>query len=70
MRKRVEIIRANNPDLVISIHMNNFLKHSILVVRLYLSEVRRVKLAECIQTQILENLIEGNTRQIKGVDNY
>ncbi|MGI6538777.1 MAG: N-acetylmuramoyl-L-alanine amidase [Caldicoprobacterales bacterium] len=71
MRKRVEIIRANNPDLVISIHMNKFSQTQYFGGQtFYLSGSEKgKKLAECIQTQILENLIEGNTRQIKGVDN-
>lgn len=71
MQKRVEIIRDSNPDVVISIHMNKFPQSQYYGGQTFYmtgSEEGK-KLAQSIQTKLLENLIEGNTRQIKAVDN-
>ncbi len=71
MKKRVEIIKSSDPDIVISIHMNKFGQSKYYGGQIFYlaGSTEGKKLAELIQRQIRENLIEGNTRQIKSVDN-
>jgi N-acetylmuramoyl-L-alanine amidase len=71
MRKRIDIIRENNPDVVISIHMNKFPQSQYFGGQTFYmtGSEKGKKLAQSIQTKLLENLIEGNTRQIKAVSN-
>lgn len=71
MRKRVEIIRKSNPDIVISIHMNKFSQSKYFGAQtFYMAGSEEGKrLAHCIQNKLLENLIEGNRRQIKAAKN-
>ncbi|HPT79001.1 MAG TPA: N-acetylmuramoyl-L-alanine amidase [Candidatus Atribacteria bacterium] len=71
MKKRVEIIKSSDPDIVISIHMNKFGQSKYYGGQTFYLEgsTESKKLAELIQRKIRENLIEGNTRQIKAVDN-
>jgi len=71
MRKRVEIIRNSNPDIVISIHMNKFSQSQYFGAQTFYMEGSEEgkRLAQCIQSKLLENLIEGNNRQIKAANN-
>ena len=72
MRKRVEIIRESNPDIVISIHMNKFPQTQYFGGQTFYmtgSEEGK-KLAQSIQTRLVENLIEDNNRQIKSANNF
>lgn len=71
MRKRVEIIKDNDPDIVISIHMNKFPQSQYFGAQTFYmkgSEEGK-KLAQSIQSRLLEYLIEGNNRQIKEASN-
>ena len=71
MRERVRIIRENSPDVVVSIHMNKFPQTQYFGGQtFYMTGSEEGKtLAQSIQTQLLENLIEGNNRQIKAASN-
>lgn len=71
MRKRVQIIRDSNPDIVVSIHMNKFPQSQYFGAQTFYMEGSEEgkRLAQCIQTKLLENLIEGNKRQIKAASN-
>lgn len=72
MCKRVEIIRESNPDIVISIHMNKFPQTQYFGGQTFYmtgSEEGK-KLAQSIQAKLLDNLIEGNNRQIKSASNF
>lgn len=71
MQKRVAIIKESNPDIVISIHMNKFPQTQYYGGQTFYmtgSETGE-KLAESIQRVLIENLIEGNNRQIKAANN-
>lgn len=71
MRKRVQIIRDSNPDIVVSIHMNKFPQSQYFGAQTFYMDGSEEgkRLAQSIQTRLLENLIEGNHRQIKAVNN-
>lgn len=71
MKKRIEIIKHSNSDLVISIHMNKFGQSKYYGAQtFYMSgSTEGERLAKSIQVQLRENLIEGNNRQIKAVNN-
>jgi len=71
MKKRVELIKNSNADIVISIHMNKFTQSQYYGAQTFYmkgSEEGAI-LANCIQTKLVENLIEGNNRKIKAADN-
>ncbi|HHY81106.1 MAG TPA: N-acetylmuramoyl-L-alanine amidase CwlD [Clostridiales bacterium] len=71
MRKRVELIKNSNADIVISIHMNKFPQSKYFGAQTFYmaGSEKGKKLAVCIQTKLVENLIEGNNRKIKPADN-
>ena len=69
MKKRVEIIKNSNADIVISIHLNKFQQSKYYGAQTFYiagSQEGR-KLAQCIQTKLIDILDRGNTRQIKAV---
>lgn len=71
MRKRVDLIKESNADIVVSIHMNKFQQAQYYGAQTFYMKGSEegARLAECIQNQMVENLIEGNNRKIKAVDN-
>jgi N-acetylmuramoyl-L-alanine amidase len=71
MRKRVELIRESNAHIVISIHMNKFTQSQYFGAQTFYMKGSEegARLAECIQSQLVDNLIEGNNRKIKAADN-
>jgi len=71
MRKRVELIRQSNADIVVSIHMNKFPQSQYFGAQTFYMKgsEQGERLAECIQARMVEDLIEGNKRKIKAVDN-
>jgi N-acetylmuramoyl-L-alanine amidase len=71
MKKRIQIIRESNPDVVISIHMNKFPQSQYFGGQtFYMTGSEKGKrLAECIQKRLVEELIEGNIRKAKNADN-
>jgi N-acetylmuramoyl-L-alanine amidase len=71
MRKRVEMIKQSNADIVVSIHMNKFPQAQYYGAQTFYMKGsdQGARLAECIQAQMVENLIEGNNRKIKAADN-
>ncbi len=71
MKKREEIIRQSNADIVLSIHMNHFSKSQYFGAQtFYMTGSEEGKrLAKCIQGRMVEDLIEGNHRVEKAVDN-
>ena len=71
MQQRVKIIRESNPDIVVTVHMNMFQQAKYFGGQTFYmtgSEEGK-KLAFNIQTQLVENLIQGNTRKIKDLNN-
>lgn len=69
MNKRVEIIKNSGADIIISIHLNKFPQSKYYGAQTFYmtgSEEGK-KLAQCIQTKLLDILNRGNTRQIKAV---
>jgi len=71
MKKREEIIRQSNADIVLSIHMNHFPESQYFGAQaFYMSgSGEGMRLAKCIQGRMAEDLIEGNHREAKAVDN-
>lgn len=71
MKKRVDIIKESSPDIVVSIHMNKFGQSKYYGAQTFYmaGSTEGERLAESVQVQLRENLIEGNNRQIKAVDN-
>ena len=69
MKKRVEIIKNSNADIVISIHLNKFHQSKYYGARTFYmaGSQEGQKLAQCIQTKLIDILDRGNTRQIKAV---
>ncbi|HZK33952.1 MAG TPA: N-acetylmuramoyl-L-alanine amidase, partial [Bacillota bacterium] len=67
MKKRVDIIKESSPDIVVSIHMNKFGQSKYYGAQTFYmaGSTEGERLAESVQVQLRENLIEGNNRQIK-----
>jgi len=72
MKKRVEIIRNSNADIVVSIHLNMFSQSQYYGAQTFYmkNSEEGKKLAQCIQEQLLRVLDRGNKRQIKSSDQY
>ena len=71
MQRRIDIIKSSNPHIVISIHLNHFSQPQYYGAQTFYmqgSEEGR-RLAQCIQSQLIDILNRGNTRQIKDVNN-
>jgi len=69
MKKRVEIIKNSNADIVISIHLNKFQQSKYYGAQTFYmaGSQEGQRLAQCIQTKLIDILDRGNTRQIKAV---
>ena len=72
MRARCAIINDNEPDLMISIHQNNYSSHSIKGAQVfyYSHSEKGSKVAGILQNHLIEGLDKNNTRQAKKNDNY
>ncbi|MFY9176825.1 MAG: N-acetylmuramoyl-L-alanine amidase CwlD [Caldicoprobacterales bacterium] len=72
MSRRVEILKKANPDIVISIHLNQFSQPQYFGAQtFYMKGSEEGKqLAEAIQQQLIRILNRGNKRQIKAADNF
>lgn len=71
MKKRLEIIEAADPVLVVSIHQNSYHEEYVKGAQVfyYQTSERSKLLAELLQEQ-LKSLEPENTRQAKGNDSY
>lgn len=72
MQNRVSFIEQYHPDLMISIHQNSFpstKEHGAQTFYYHTSDSSK-KLAECIQTALIETADPENTRQHKSNDSY
>ena len=72
MRKRVEIINQEAPDLVVSIHQNSYTSPVCRGAQVFYyegSETGRI-LAELLQSTIKKTLADGNTREAKSNSSY
>jgi N-acetylmuramoyl-L-alanine amidase len=72
LKARVDMIHSNKADLAISIHQNSFTEEYVKGAQVfYYSESQQgKKLAEIIQTQIVESMKDGNHRKAKSNNNY
>lgn len=72
MRKRVEVVEGERPDVVVSIHQNSFPQESVhgAQVFYYTGSGNGQKLAARVQGTITRFADVGNTRQIKPNDSY
>lgn len=72
MSRRVEILKKTKPDIVISIHLNQFSQPQYFGAQTFYMKGSEEgeQLAECIQQQLIRILNRGNKRQIKAADNF
>jgi len=72
MSRRVEILKKAKPDIVISIHLNQFSQPQYFGAQTFYMKGSEEgeQLAECIQQQLIRILNRGNKRQIKAADNF
>lgn len=72
MSRRVEILKKAKPDMVISIHLNQFSQPQYFGAQTFYMKGSEEgeQLAECIQQQLIRILNRGNKRQIKAADNF
>lgn len=72
MKRRIEIMEAADPDVVVSIHQNSYPEEYVhgAQVFYYTGSVEGEKLAEAIQKQFVKVLDPENKRQIKANDSY
>ena len=71
MAKRREIIESTRPNMVISVHMNSYIKHNLRGAQAFYdknSEISR-RLALCVQNQFAENL-EASDKGVSIGDYY
>ncbi|NLO82366.1 MAG: N-acetylmuramoyl-L-alanine amidase CwlD [Clostridiales bacterium] len=70
MSKRVEIIKNSDADIVVSIHLNKFPQSKYYGAQTFYmaGSEEGQKLAQCIQSRLIDVLNRGNTRQIKAVN--
>lgn len=72
MSRRVGILKKAKPDIVISIHLNQFSQPQYFGAQTFYMKGSEEgeQLAECIQQQLIRILNRGNKRQIKAADNF
>ena len=72
MKRRIEMIEETEPDLTVSIHQNSYPEEYVhgAQVFYYNTSVEGKKLAELLQTQLIQRVDPDNTRQIKANDSY
>lgn len=72
MKRRIERIDEVNPSVTVSIHQNSYPEEAIhgAQVFYYDGSVEGQKLAQYIQTQLVEKVDPDNKRQIKANDSY
>lgn len=72
MKRRIAIIEESKPELTVSIHQNSYPEEYVhgAQVFYYNGSVAGQKLAESIQSSLIEKVEPENTRQIKANDSY
>ncbi|MBQ8591309.1 MAG: N-acetylmuramoyl-L-alanine amidase [Lachnospiraceae bacterium] len=72
MKKRIEIIENEKPDIVVSIHQNSYHQESVhgAQVFYYDGSTEGEALAKIMQTQLVKGLDPDNHRQEKANDSY
>lgn len=72
MRKRIEIINQEIPDLVVSIHQNSYTSPACKGAQVFYfkGSATGERLAELLQSTIKKTLADGNTREAKSNDSY
>lgn len=72
MKRRVALIEEKEPDLVVSIHQNSYQEEYVhgAQVFYYKDSQAGQKLAEKLQTRLVEDLDPENHREIKANDSY
>ena len=72
MKRRIALIDEAEPALTVSIHQNSYPEEYVhgAQVFYYTGSVQGQRLAECIQTQLVERADPENKRQVKANDSY
>lgn len=72
MRKRIEIIKQTEPQLVVSIHQNSYTSPNCKGAQVFFYEgsTSGELLAQTIQATIKETIADGNTREAKANGSY
>ncbi len=62
MQKRRDIIKAVNPNMVISVHMNSYIRHNLRGAQVFYDKDSEISetLALCIQDYFAENLVKSD----------
>ena len=72
MKRRIELIDETAPALTVSIHQNSYPEEYVhgAQVFYYTGSVQGQRLAEIIQSQLVEKVDPENKRQVKANDSY
>lgn len=72
MKRRIARIEESNPVVVVSIHQNSYPEEYVSGAQVfyYTDSTEGKRLAEKIQTQLVEDLVPEKERQIKANDSY
>lgn len=72
MKRRIDIMEENKPNIAVSIHQNSYPEESISGAQVfyYTGSVQGQKLADYLQQSLVERLDSDNRRQIKANDSY
>ena len=72
MKRRASIIEETEPVLTVSIHQNSYPEEYVhgAQVFFYETSVEGKKLAEAIQTRLVQDIEPENKRQVKANDSY
>lgn len=72
MKRRIELIDETAPAVTVSIHQNSYPEEYVhgAQVFYYTGSVQGQRLAECIQSQLVEKVDPENKRQVKANDSY
>ncbi len=72
MKRRIEIMEENQPDLAVSVHQNSYPEEYVHGAQVFYHEdsTEGQKLADFIQKQFVKHVEPDNGRQIKANDSY
>jgi N-acetylmuramoyl-L-alanine amidase len=72
LNERIKIIQTNKADLAVSIHQNSFVEEYVKGSQVFYhaQSAKGKRLAEIMQSQLIETIADGNHRKAKANDNY
>jgi N-acetylmuramoyl-L-alanine amidase len=72
LNQRINIIQTNKADMAVSIHQNSFGEEYVKGAQVFYhaQSTKGKRLAEIMQSQLIETIADGNHRKAKSNDNY